>query len=151
MREDLREEISIELENIKKTVKELASLKRDVKEREPTVREKTAAAAFLAQFYGGIENILKRISRFRNVPLPVGEMWHMELFKRFCGPPYPSLPPLFNSSLASELAPYRKFRHMVHHGYGFQTDWIRMAEGIGRVGYVFRSFRVVIENYLKSL
>jgi len=34
------------------------------------LRDKTAAAAFLAQFYSGIENILKRISRFYHVNLP---------------------------------------------------------------------------------
>jgi hypothetical protein len=39
----------------------------------PTVREQTAAAAFLAQFYNGIENILKRISIFYEVPLPTGD------------------------------------------------------------------------------
>jgi hypothetical protein len=39
-------------------------LQGDVASREPTVREKTAAAAFLAQFYNGVEIILKRISRY---------------------------------------------------------------------------------------
>ena len=56
--EELRKEIDIELELLESTLKELAALRNDVDEREPTVREKTAAGAFLAQFYGGIENIL---------------------------------------------------------------------------------------------
>ena len=56
--EDLFEEINIELELIEATLKELSDLHKDVEEREPTVREKTAAAAFIAQFYAGIENIL---------------------------------------------------------------------------------------------
>jgi hypothetical protein len=49
--EDLREEISIELENIVRTLEELSALQRDTEGRETTIREKTAAAAFLAQFY----------------------------------------------------------------------------------------------------
>jgi DNA gyrase/topoisomerase IV subunit B len=53
--EELREEINIELELIESTLRELSALQKDVAMREPTVREKTAAA-FLAQFYGGIEN-----------------------------------------------------------------------------------------------
>lgn len=61
---ELREEIAVELEPMEMTVKELLSLQRDVAHREPTVRENTAAAAFLAQFYNGLENILKRISHF---------------------------------------------------------------------------------------
>ena len=80
---------------------------------EVSMRNKTAAAAFLAQFYGGIENILKRISRFYGVSLPSGNLWHVELFKRFCKPPSEPLPLLFDRTLSEELAPYRKFRHVV--------------------------------------
>jgi len=71
--DELGEEITIELESLEATIAELLALQRDVVHREPTVRETTAAAAFLAQFYNGIENILKRISRYHNVPLPTGE------------------------------------------------------------------------------
>lgn len=87
----LREEISIELELIESTLRELSSLRNDAVKREPTIREKTAAAAFLAQFYGGIENILKRICRFHAVPVPTGDTWHIDLFKRFCAPAYKPL------------------------------------------------------------
>jgi hypothetical protein len=149
--EDLREEISIELENIIKTLEELSALQRDTEGREPTIREKTAAAAFLAQFYNGIENILKRISHYHAVPLPAGDTWHIELFKRFCDLPYPPLPSLFDSSLASDMAPYRKFRHVVHHGYGFQLEWERMVEGIDNVDHVYRRFKIKLEGYLNSL
>ena len=62
---ELGEEIAVDLEALEATVNELLALRRE------TVREKTAAAAFLAQSYNGIENILKRISRC-----------HIELF--FC-------------------------------------------------------------------
>jgi hypothetical protein len=46
--EELEEEIVVELEALESTVNELLSLQGDVAGREPTVREKTAAAAFLA-------------------------------------------------------------------------------------------------------
>jgi hypothetical protein len=74
---ELGEEIALELEALEATVKELLALQRDVARREPTVRERTAAAAFLAQFYNGTENILKRISHYHDVPLPTGEAWHV--------------------------------------------------------------------------
>ncbi|MEW6615676.1 MAG: hypothetical protein AB1401_09450 [Thermodesulfobacteriota bacterium] len=149
--EELREEIAIELENIETVLRELSILYEDVKGREASVREKTAASAFLAQFYTGIENILKRISRFYNVPLPSGEMWHVELFKRFCEPSFPSLPALFDGFLSSGLAPYRKFRHVVHHGYGFQLEWERMAEGIKNANVVYVRFKARLEKYIESL
>lgn len=100
---ELREEIDIELEAITVTVSELLLLQKDVADRMPTVREKTAAAAFLAQFYNGIENILKRICYFCNVPLPTGETWHVELFQLF-STPHPILPALFDKNRASLLA-----------------------------------------------
>jgi hypothetical protein len=146
--EELREEIAVELENIETVLRELTALQEDVKGRDTTTREKTAASAFLAQFYGGIENILKRISRFHNLPLPSGEMWHVDLFKRFCEPSFLPLPVLLDRALSSDLAPYRKFRHVVHHGYGFQLDWERMSEGIENAESVYGRFKVALEEYL---
>lgn len=54
-KKELKEEVEIELELINSTVQELLNLHTDLTGSEPTVREKTAAAAFLAQFYTGIE------------------------------------------------------------------------------------------------
>ncbi len=149
--EALREEIAIELELMEATVRELLALQRDLAGREPTVREKTAAAAFLAQFYNGVENVLKRISRFHAVPLPTGDTWHVELFRRFCMPPYGPLPALFDEPLASALAPFRRFRHVVYHGYSFELDWSRMYEGIESVESVFAQFKLALSDYLQTL
>ena len=35
------------------------------------------------------------------------------------------------------VAPYRRFRHVAFHSYGFQLDWSRMAEGVANVQSVF--------------
>ncbi len=148
---ELREEIVLELTQMEKVVRELQALYREVGERTPTVREKAAAAAFLAQFYTGVENVLKRISRFYGVPLPTGEAWHVELFTRFCEPSYGPLPALFDSSLASSLAPFRRFRHVFFHGYSFELDWDRMSEGIRQVDSVFEGFKRSLFAYLESL
>lgn len=149
--EELREEIAIELDNIEMVLRELSILHDEAKEREVSIREKTAASAFLAQFYSGIENLLKRISRYNNIPLPSGEIWHIELFRRFCEPSFPPLPALFDESLSSDLAPYRKFRHVVHHGYGFQLEWERMAEGIEHVNGIHQRLKKKVDDYLASL
>ena len=149
--DELREEAGIELELLENIVRELASLRSDVGTREPSVREKTAAAAFMAQFYGGVENILKRISRFYGVPIPTGDTWHVDLFKRFCKPSQDSLPALFDAALAAAMAAYRKFRHVVYHGYGFQLDWRRMQEGMANIEHVFLQFKSALEDYLQTL
>lgn len=147
----LREEISIELEAMSQVVHELISLNRELGNQEPTVREKTAAAAFLAQFYNGIENILKRIHHYFGVPLPQGNTWHVELFQRFCPPGHQPLPVLFQEPFTSNLAPYRRFRHVVFHSYGFQLEWHRMLEGIEAIQPVFNEFRATISQFTDSI
>lgn len=148
---ELREEISIELEMMAITVQEAGSLLKDLSGREPTIREKTAAGAFLAQFYGGIENILKRVHRFHGIPMPAGDSWHIDVFKRFCDPAYSPFPVLFDESLAADLSAFRKFRHVVYHGYGFQFDWERMKEGLGLVDDVYSRFVASITEYTIKL
>jgi len=149
-KDELREEIGIELELLEDTIREISSLRRDVGTREPAVREKAAAAAFMAQFYGGVENILKRISRFHSIQIPAGETWHVDLFKRFCTPPHVPLPALFDDSLAAAMSAFRKFRHVVYHGYGFQLDWIRMQEGMANIDGAFQRFKATVNGYLQT-
>jgi hypothetical protein len=149
--EELEEEIAIELEALESTVNELLSLQKDVADGEPTVREKTAAAAFLAQFYNGVENILKRISHYHNIAIPSGETWHVDLFQRYCSPVKPDLPILLDETLSLALAPYRRFRHVAFHGYGFQLEWGRMAEGIAGIQNVFSQFRTALSDYMEGI
>ena len=149
--EGLREEIAIETERLASTIRELTALGHDLFEREPTLREKAATAVFLAQFYTGIENILKRICHFHNVPLPGGETWHIELFKLFCAPAYAPLPELIDTQLATALAPFRKFLHVVYHGYAVELDWLRMREGMMHVVEVWTRFQARLTEYLDTL
>jgi hypothetical protein len=146
--EDLKEEISIELELMDKVVSELLSLKEDLSGRKPTVREKTAAAAFLAQWYNGVENIIKRIYRYCNIPIPAGDNWHIEIIKGVSEPPHKGLPLLIDKELYTDLASFRKFRHIVHHGYGFQLEWDRMLPGIEQISAVFLKFKESVEQLI---
>lgn len=148
---ELHEEIAVELEAIEMTVDELVALQRDTAHREPTTREKTAAAAFLAQFYNGLENIFKRIYRYHGLDLPTGETWHVELFQSFCTPGHSDLPQLFEEDLAAALAPYRRFRHVVFHSYGFQLDWSRMADGVENIEKIFEQIKSSLSDYLRSV
>lgn len=150
-REEIREEISIELEAIQQIVTELLELAEDIADQQPNVREKTAAGAFLAQFYNGIENLLKRISKYYNIDIPKGENWHVELFKRFCYPPMPPLPELFKDELPALMAPYRRFRHVFFHGYGFQLEWEQMQGGILNISKVFNKFQGNLNTFLENL
>jgi uncharacterized protein YutE (UPF0331/DUF86 family) len=58
---------------------------------------------------------------------------------------------LFDSELAAKLAPYRRFRHIVLHSYGFQLEWERMAGGVEGIGSAFDGFRGSIQRYLQTI
>ncbi|MBI4648406.1 MAG: hypothetical protein HY738_17940 [Bacteroidia bacterium] len=85
------------------------------------------------------------------MPLPASDIWHIVLFRNFCSPPHKSLPVLFDESLEPVIAPYRKFRHVVYHGYGVQLEWNRMKEGIENLEDAFRRFKNKLLNYLGTL
>lgn len=53
--DELQEEINIEIELIEGILREISSLREDIADREPTIREKTAAAAFLDNFMTGLK------------------------------------------------------------------------------------------------
>ena len=126
--EVLREEISIQLELMDATVSEINAIRNDVGSRSPARREVAAVAAFLADFYSGVENILKRISRCYDVPLPIGDDWHTELFNRFCEPSFERLPVVFNDEQKGTMAVFRRFRHVIRHGYVMRLEWDRMVK-----------------------
>lgn len=57
---------------------------------------------------------------------------------------------LFDDTLALELTAFRKFRHVVHHGYGFLFDWQRMVEGIDTIEDVFMQLKTTIASSLQE-
>jgi len=148
---DLRQQVEIELERMSRTLGEIASLQADLKGREPTQREKTAAGAFLCQLYTGVENILLRICKHRGVDLPTGEDWHLELVTKFCDPPQPGLPMLLDKKLELALDAYRRFRHFFAHTYGILLEWDRMGDGVIGAQAVFSEFAARVREYLTTL
>ncbi len=149
--EQYKAEVEIELDNIARVVTELQHLAHDMEKCDPTLRDKTAAGAFLSQFYMGVENILKHTLKYHGLSLPTSAHWHIELFQRFCEPPSEPLPVFFDEELAAELKPYRRFWHLVHHGYGFDLKWELMQKGIAEIGPIFQRFRTCILDYLDDL
>lgn len=150
-KENLIEEIEIELEYLEKIVKEVEFIRTLAVSAEPDMMVKAAAGTFMMNFYNGIENLLKRIHKLQNTAMPKGENWHSELFKRFCNPPFHNLPLLFDAGLEKELLQYKKFRHLFIHGYGFQLDWMLMKDGINNMSGVFERIKTNINSFLLDL
>ena len=143
-------EVELELDNLTVLVAEINKVLIDPQHEEADIIPKTATASFMAQYYSGIENILKRITKYFNIPLPKTESWHYELFTFFCDPPYLSLPVLFDAEIKIEINELRKFRHRVHHGYSFTLEWSDLLIGANSVLKTFVPFSRNVRIFLNS-
>lgn len=154
--EALQKDVTGELYQMEIVVEELEALAEDIGTGPGSLRDRAAASSFLASFYMGVENVLKRILRYHGLDLPRSERWHVELFERFCAPREEStaegpLPMLFEGKQVARMDAYRRFRHVIHHGYERNLDYARMRPGIEGARQTFGLFRGEVEAYLKGL
>ena len=148
---EMHDFVNAELESLEQAVFEIESIRSDFKNSTPNARELAATGLFLSNLYGGIENILKRIAQFHDIPLPVGPNWHIELIHLFSTDGQPELPTLIDFTLSAELAPYRRFRHVVHHGYAYQLKWHHTQPGVDGANSLFGAFRSRVNDYLNGV
>jgi hypothetical protein len=166
--DDLREQIRIECALLDETVAELARIMQELETPPPSPHEPTeadassrpsaslrnrAAAANLAQsFYNGVENILKRVSKYAGVGLPAHEHWHSELADRFTAERHAEygLPLLLPSEIVAPMTILRRFRHVIMHGYAMNLDWERMRVNIELIPRVFPVFQSATETMLRQ-
>ncbi|HCX90118.1 MAG TPA: hypothetical protein DHT43_06285 [Deltaproteobacteria bacterium] len=111
--DELLREIAAEKEHILET---LNALQEALERKEKTVIGLAAIATFLQNTYNGMENLLKRILKFKGVPVPVSESFHKDLLDLSAD----------NKAISFELSKkfdeYRAFRHFFIHGYGIMLD-----------------------------
>ena len=83
-------------------------------------------------FYNGVENILKRVSKEYYLTMPKGSSWHKEILILAYNPPEGKIP-ILTQAIAERLLPYRNFRHRFISGYGFQLKGEKMLELIDNI------------------
>src|SRR4030066_1361794 len=108
-----------ELENIEKVVLEMDALL-SKKQTEFTVIELSAIATFLHNFYNGVENIFKRIFKYKQFQLGQSDTWHKDMLNMVRDNK------VINEKLHERLYDYLMFRHMFIHSYAFQLEWEKL-------------------------
>jgi len=101
---ELLREVEAEKEQILAT---LQALREALERREKTLIELAAIATFLYNAYNGMENILKRILRYRGITLPSSESWHKDLLAVSVDLQ------IISFDLSKRLDEYRAFRHFM--------------------------------------
>ena len=92
----------------------------------PDVIELSALAAMLHAFYGGVENIFRRVAVELDRAPPGGAAWHRALLNAMTRPGA-FRPPVISERLRESLRGYLDFRHVFRQAYTFELRWQRMA------------------------
>lgn len=85
-------------------------------------------ASFMADFYMGVEKILKIIVEELNGGAPRGEGWHKRLLHTMTLEVKGIRPTVISNELYQDLLKFLGFRHVVRQAYGFQLDEKKLEE-----------------------
>ncbi|MCK4386023.1 MAG: hypothetical protein KAW52_07140 [candidate division Zixibacteria bacterium] len=148
--EQLKADVLDEIEGIEQVLKDLSSLENNLDSDKIDNVQKAAIGTFLMNFYVGVENIIKRISKEYYQTTPKGNSWHKELLDLSCTPPL-GKKPIFNKNIVDRLNPYRGFRHLFVSGYGFTLRMELMSSLINNIEPLWTDIKKAIEKFWDKL
>lgn len=140
--DSLLEEISIEKDYIKETLK---LLEEALNRPEKSAIELSAMGSFLHHIYTGMENILKRIIRYKNVNIPDSTSSHKDLLNTAVDEE------IISQELSDQLDTYRGFRHFFVHAYGVQLEVDKLNPLVEELPATWNRFEQEIGSWLKRL
>lgn len=146
----LKADVLDEIEAIEQVLKDLSFLKNTLDSDKIDNVQKAAIGTFLMNFYVGIENIIKRISKEYYQTMPKGNSWHKELLDLSYAPP-PGKSPIFNQNIIDKLNPYRGFRHVFVSGYGFKLRLKLTTSLINNIESLWTDIKKAIEEFWTKL
>ncbi len=148
--EALYEDVMDEVRAIEETLERLCEVRNNF---DPQVKDyslEPAMGTYLMNFYNGVENILKRISKEYYQAMPKGESWHKELLVLSYNPPAGKAV-IFSQNIVEKLHQYRNFRHRFVSGYGFQLKGEKMLELIDSIGPLWDDIKKAVADFWDSL
>lgn len=142
--EELKKYCDEEFGNIERIKGELFSLFRSDKS-EYTLSEQAAAAAFIVNIYGGVENILKQMLVYDKLDTKDSPEWHEKVLKK--ANEIGILPP----DLYHILARYLAFRNFFIYSYIFNIKPDDLKVLIDAVSGMLTKFRSEIDEYIETI
>jgi len=143
---ELREDVLDEEKAVEETLMRLFEVRSKFDPRVKDYSIEPAMGTYLMNFYNGIENILKRISKEYYQTMPKGESWHKELLALSADPPQGKIS-LFSQQIIERLYPYRNFRHRFVSGYGFQLKGEKMLELVDNIQVLWDDIKKAISEF----
>jgi len=146
---ELKEDVSDEQKAIDETIARLLKARENFNPRKQDNLTEPAMGTYLMNFYNGIENILKRVSKEYYSIMPTGSSWHKELLNLSYNVPEGKIA-IFDQGIAEKLVPYRNFRHRFISGYGFQLRGEKMLELIDNIESLWDNIeKAIVEFFVK--
>ena len=139
--DELLREIQVDKEYILAT---LRALRETLRRKEMTVVELAAIATFLQNAYNGIENILKRVLKYKGISVSSSESWHKDLLNLSVDHK------IISSELSMKLNEYLAFRHFFIHGYGIMLDKEKLIPLADNLPDLWKDFHSQLETFFKN-
>jgi len=148
--DELASQIALECQELEGLCEYYRPLLGQCSQSEPGRFEVSALATLLHSFYGGVENIFKRIALDVDGSLPAGKYWHRDLLNAMMRPSA-SRAAVIPVSLAIRLRSYLQFRHVFRSVYSSRLDWDRMAPLVLECEETFRHLREELGAFVRTL
>lgn len=139
---DLRARVLAEEENVTRAVEQLPPPARLSQLSE---LELAGTAAFLHNFYAGIENILKQVLIDLGAALPDGPSWHRDLLR------LAQQRGVLGAETTEALLPFLGFRHFFSHAYALDLDPDRMEALVSSATNVFDLVRRDVKVFMATM
>ena len=147
---ELEEDVLDEEKAIDETIERLQEIRDNFTPQRQDYLTEPAMGTYLMNFYNGIENILKRISKDYYSIMPKGDSWHKELLVLSHNAPEGKIP-IFDKGIVERIAPYKNFRHRFVSGYGFQLKGEKMLELIDNAESIWGDIKRAIAEFFDRL
>lgn len=147
---ELREDVLDEEKAIDETIERLRGIRDNFDPQKQDNLTEPAMGTYLMNFYNGIENILKRISKEYYSIMPKGDSWHKELLVLSYNAPEGKIP-IFDQGIVEKIIPYKNFRHRFVSGYGSQLKGEKMLELIDNVESLWNDIKRAVSEFLDRL
>lgn len=139
--DNLVREIAAEKERIEAT---LSALEKTLRRKRRTFVELAAIATCLHNSYSGMENLLKRVLKSLQIPLPESSTSHKDLLALAVEHE------LMSQDLSDALDEYRAFRHFFVHGYGIALQEAPLKPLAQNLPELWQRFVVELKNSLAA-
>jgi hypothetical protein len=120
-----------------------------VRETTPDDFQVSALGAMLQSFYGGVENLFKRIALDIDGEFSKSDSWHKNLLDRMTTN-YNNRPAVISEVMRRQLHKYLDFRHVFRSVYSYDLNWSKMQELVAGLDETMRNLTVEFDSFKAS-